>query len=129
MAIATAASGDDAIRDAEKRWSTAVMKKDLGVLDNIFMPDLIYAHSTGKIESKQEYIDRLKGGAQRYDTINHESTKVVLHGDSAVAHSIVRMTGISNGQPFNDHVMMMHLWVKQGGAWKLAAHQTTKLTQ
>jgi len=29
--------------------------------------------------------------------------------------------------PFNDHVMMMHVWVKQGGSWHLAAHQTTKV--
>jgi hypothetical protein len=33
------------------------------------------------------------------------------------------------GTPFNDHLKMLHVWVKQGRAWRLAAHQTTKLAQ
>jgi hypothetical protein len=37
------------------------------------------------------------------------------------------MTGTNDAGPFNDHVMMMHIWVKQGAAWRLAAHQTTKI--
>lgn len=123
---AFAASSEDAIRDAEKRWATAVVAKDLPVLEKIYTDDLIYAHATGSIESKQHYIDRLKSGKQRYDSIQHESTKIAVYPDAAVAHSIVRMTG-NNGQTFNDHVMMMHLWVKQNGMWRLAAHQTTKL--
>jgi hypothetical protein len=37
------------------------------------------------------------------------------------------MRGMSNGAPFNDRLMMMHVWVKAGGHWQLTAHQTTKL--
>ena len=47
--------------------------------------------------------------------------------DSAIAHAIVRMKGTTKGEPFDSKLMMMHLWVKQGGKWRLAAHQTTKL--
>jgi ketosteroid isomerase-like protein len=126
VAAVRAASPEDAVRDAEKRWASAVVAKDVAALDKIYTDDLIYAHATGSIESKQHYIDRLKTGKQRYDSIKHESTKVAMYPDAAVAHSILRMTG-NNGQPFNDHVMMMHLWVKQNGTWRLAAHQTTKL--
>jgi ketosteroid isomerase-like protein len=121
-----AASVEDSIRDAEKRWAAAVVAKDLPALEKMYADDLIYAHATGNIETKQHYLDRMKTGKQRYDTVQHESTKVASYGDSAVAHSIVRMTG-NNGQPFNDHLMMMHVWVKQNGTWRLAAHQTTKL--
>jgi hypothetical protein len=47
--------------------------------------------------------------------------------EAAGAFHIVRMTGKNDSGPFNDHLMMIHFWVKQGGAWKLAAHQTTKI--
>jgi ketosteroid isomerase-like protein len=123
------AAGDADIRAAEKAWAGAVMARDLAALDRIFGNDLIYAHSTGVIETKAQYIDRLRGGAQRYDKVEHENIRVVPYGDAAVSHSTVRMMGTSNGKPFNDHVMMMHLWVRQGGAWKLVAHQTTRLAQ
>jgi hypothetical protein len=39
------------------------------------------------------------------------------------------MSGISGARQFNDQLMAMHFWVKQGDAWCLVAHQTTTLTQ
>ena len=123
------ASGEDQIRAAEKNWAEAVVARNVAALDKIFTDKLIYAHSTGIIENKQQYLERLKSGAQKYEKVHHEETRVVLYGDSAAAHSMVRMSGNSSGRLFDDHVMMMHLWVKQGGTWRLAAHQTTKLAQ
>jgi len=124
-----AADPEGAIRDAEKGWANAVTARDFQALDKIFGDKLIYAHATGAIESKEQYLGRLRSGAQKYDSIVHESIRVVAYGDSAVSHAILRMTGISNGKPFNDHVMAMHMWEKQGGSWRLVAHQTTKLTE
>jgi ketosteroid isomerase-like protein len=115
------------IRQAETKWATAVRTQDVTALEQIFTPALIYAHATGKIEDKKTYLDRLKSGKQRYEGITQEQLKIELYGDSAVAHAIMRMTGTNDAGPFNDHVMMMHIWVKQGGAWRLAAHQTTKI--
>ena len=121
------AGAEEEIRAAEKAWAAAVQHRDYAALEKIFTPGLIYAHSTGAIEDRDRYVGRLRSGAQRYDSITHESTKVVLYGDSAVAHSIMRMQGANAAGHFDDHVMMMHFWVKQNGAWRLAAHQTTKI--
>jgi ketosteroid isomerase-like protein len=125
--LSVGASIEDEIRQAEKAWAEAVKSRNLAALEKIFTPGLVYAHATGAIEDRQKYLDRLRSGAQRYDGITHETVKIVPYGDSAVAHSIVRMTGANSAGPFNDHLMMMHLWVKQDGSWRLAAHQTTKI--
>ena len=126
-AIMAAGPAED-LRKEETAWAAAVVARDFSALDKIFTDQLIYAHATGGIESKREYLDRLRKGAQRYDSINHEKIQVVSYGDSVVTHSILRMKGSSDGKPFDNHVMMLHLWVKQGGKWRLAAHQTTLLT-
>lgn len=126
-ALMWAAAGDQPLRDAEKAWTAAVVARDEAALNRIYDDELIYAHSTGAIESKKEYMDRLRTGKQKYDTITPESLTTRMAGDSGVTHTILRMTGTSNGKPFNDRLMMMHVWVKRGGAWKLLAHQTTKL--
>ena len=126
-ALPSFAAAEDEIRAAEKSWAAAVKARDYAALDKIFTPGLVYAHATGAIEDKEKYIGRLRSGAQRYEGITHENTKIIVYGDSAVAHSIMRMTGSNNAGPFNDHVMTMHLWVKQNGSWRLAAHQTTKI--
>jgi ketosteroid isomerase-like protein len=126
-AQAFAAGGEDEIRNAEKSWAAAVKSRDFAALERIFTPGLIYAHASGAVETKQKYLERLRSGAQRYDTLVHEDIRVVTYGDSAVSHSLVRVTGKNDQGPFNDHVMMMHVWVKQGSAWRLAAHQTTRI--
>jgi ketosteroid isomerase-like protein len=126
-AFAAAAGADDEIRTADTQWAAAVKAADTAALGKIFTTGLIYAHASGAVEDKQTYINRLKSGTQKYSAVTIESTKVVPYGDAAVSHSVVRTIGVNDKGPFNDHVMMMHLWVKQGGAWRLAAHQTTKI--
>src|SRR4051794_28469485 len=115
------------IRKGDQQWATAVKNRDTATLEKLFAPGLIYAHATGAVQNKTEYIERLKSGKQRYDNVQIESSRVVPYGDAAVSHSVVRTIGVNDSGPFNDHVMMLHLWVKQGGAWRLAAHQTTKI--
>ena len=122
-----AATAEDEIRNAEKSWISAVKSRDIAALDKLFTPELIYGHASGAIETKQKYLDRLKSGKQRYDTMEIESVKIVMYGNSAVAHSIARFTGVNDSGKFDDHLMLLHTWVKQKGAWQLAAHQTAKI--
>jgi ketosteroid isomerase-like protein len=121
------ANDESDIKAADAKWAAAVKARDTAALEQIFTPGLIYAHATGAVQDKATYIDRLKSGKQRYTDVIIESTKVVPYGQSAVSHSVVRTIGTNDSGPFNDHVMMMHLWVKQNGTWHLAAHQTTKI--
>jgi ketosteroid isomerase-like protein len=123
----SAASEEQQIRDAEKAWASAVVAKDFAALDRMLMPDLIYAHSTGAIDDKTAYLQKMRAGKQIYDAIDQDSITVRMHGNAAVAHSQIRMHGKNSDGPFNDRLMAMHFWVKSNGKWLLAAHQTTKL--
>ena len=123
----SAASHEAEIKSADQAWATAVKNRDVATLEKMYTNDLIYGHSTGNVDTKQNYLDRLKTGKQRYDSMTFESTKVLLHGDSAITHSFVRFTGVNDSGPFDDHLMLMHYWVKQKGMWRLAAHQTAKI--
>ncbi len=122
-----AASPEDQIRNAETHWARTVQSGNAAELEKIFTSGLIYAHATGVVQDRKQFLDQIRSGTRKYQEVKQESLRVVMYGDSAVAHSIMRMIGVNDKGPFNDHVMMMHLWVKQGGEWRLAAHQTTKL--
>ena len=78
-------------------------------------PDLIYAHSTGAIEDKAKYLGNMKSGTQRYAGIEPQTPTVRMHGDSALTHTIVRMHGVNASGPFDNKVMMIHMWVKSAG--------------
>jgi ketosteroid isomerase-like protein len=127
MAAVALCTPEEEIRAADDKWAAAVKGGDAAALERMYTDGLIYAHATGKVEDKRQYIDRLKSGKQKYSNVIIESTKVVGYGASAISHSIVRTIGTNDNGPFNDHVMMIHVWVKQQGQWRLAAHQTTKI--
>lgn len=126
-AVLVCAAPGDEIQKIEKDWTNAVAALDYATLDRIMDPQLIYAHSTGVVESKDEYLKKMKSGDQKYDSIEHQNLTVKVFGNSAVAHSKVRMRGKTKGVPFDNQLMMMHFWVKQGKDWRLVAHQTTRL--
>lgn len=115
------------IRSAEASFAKAIQAKDIATLDKLFLPKIIYAHATGKIETKKEYLDRLSGGKQVYKSYTIERNVIVDYGASATSHLTVRVTGTNDAGPFNDHVLMLHHWVKENGAWRLASHQTAKI--
>jgi ketosteroid isomerase-like protein len=112
----------------EKNWGARVLAADTAALDRIMADDIIYAHASGVIDTKATYLDKLKSKRQVYKTLEHlKKIETRLYGDTAVTHGLVRVTGVNPAGPFDDTVMMMHVWVRRGGEWKLAAHQTTKV--
>jgi ketosteroid isomerase-like protein len=115
------------IETAERKFGAAIQAKDTKTLEALFTDKIIYAHASGKIEDKQEYLARLSAGKQRYDSYTIERLQIVPYGESAVSHLTVRVTGQNDAGPFNDHVLMLHHWVKINGVWRLAAHQTARI--
>lgn len=126
---ALSADPKDEILEAEKRWAKAVIALDFAALEKIYHDGLIYAHSTGIIETKGEYLGKLRTGKQKYDVIEHHKTTIRTQGDGAVAHSIVTMKGTNPAGPFDNKLMMIHTWFKGADGWQLAAHQTTQLAK
>lgn len=116
-----------AIEALDKAWIKAVLGRDIAALDRMLATDLIYGHATGVVDTKQSYLDKLKGGRQVYRSLEQRKVSVRIHGDAAVTHSWTHVTGVNPAGPFDDKIMMIHVWVKKGGTWQLLGHQTTKV--
>ncbi len=82
-----------------------------GVLDQILGDKLMYAHARplGVVETKAEYLGGLRTATQKYTAIERQSILVKIYGRAAVAHSKVRFTGMTDGRPFNEQLMMLHV--------------------
>jgi ketosteroid isomerase-like protein len=126
LAAADAAVQEE-VMQAEKAWAAAVVRGDHSTLDRLLADGLIYTHSSGLVEDKSAYLGRLKSGALKYESLDPESITVKPYQNAAILHYKTRMKGVSDGQPFSAYAVLIHVWVKQGGAWKLAAHHATRL--
>lgn len=121
-----AATQDDAVK-AEKAWAAAVLKGDFATLDKLLADELIYTHSSAVVEDKKVYFGRLKSGTLKYNLLDQEPITAKVYGDTVILHYKVHMKGVSDGSAFETRAVVTHVWVKQGGAWKMAAHHAAKL--
>ena len=117
----------DEVKQAEQKWIAAVTSKDKSALEAILAKELVYTHSTGLVEDKGQYLQALTSGNQKYDSIEYEAPTIQTYGSTAVVATKVVMKGATKGQPFNNQLRLLHVWVKQSGKWSLVAHQTTRL--
>jgi ketosteroid isomerase-like protein len=121
------AQGDDEIIKVEKSWSAAITSNDQAALGKLLSDSLMYTHASGFVDTKKSYLDSLKGD-RKYTSVDYENLKVARHGkDTAILTAKMRIKGTAGGTPFNDLVLLTHVWVKHAGWWQLAAHQTTKI--
>jgi ketosteroid isomerase-like protein len=114
------------IRAAEQTWAKAILAKDAAALKKLLGDQLIYAHSTGIVDTKTSYITKISSGKQLYEGVEHESMTVKMYGSTAVVHAHMHMRGVNQNGKFDDKMLMLHVWVKNGNDWQLVAHQTAK---
>jgi ketosteroid isomerase-like protein len=125
---AVAAAQDTEVKEAENAWVRAATANDQKALNILLADDLVYTHATGIVETKQEYMKAVDS-FQKYKSIDLKNMRVKVYGNTAIVNARARMVGTTKGTPFDNEVLVIHVWVKQGGKWQLAAHQTTRLTQ
>ena len=122
-----AADVADAIKAADKAWAVATVNADDAALNKMLADDLSYVHSTGDMDTKKQFIENQHNGVRKYLKIEHESMDVRVYGNAAVLTGTIQLETLVKGTKGGAHVRIIHVWVKQGGTWKLAAHQSLRL--
>ena len=121
------AADNSVIERAERDYGKALAAADIATLDKLISNDLLYTHSGGNTDTKISYLDSLKSGNQRYVMFEYQSLDVKPYGDTALVFGVVHVKSVTKGAASESHLRIIHVWVKQGGSWKLVAHQSTKL--
>src|SRR5688572_17686452 len=86
-----AADDAAAVKESSAAWRQAVIKQDKEALGRLLADDLVYAHSSGKTETKTEYIAAVTTGPSRYEAFTESNTKVRVYGPAAVLEGHVEV--------------------------------------
>jgi hypothetical protein len=120
---------------AEKEVASAVdnlmkgfVDADKNLLDILTAEELIYGHSSGKVQNKTEFIDEVVSGKPLdYLKIDLEGQTIKVTGKIAVVRHIFNAETSSGGTPGKLRIGIMQVWQNQKGKWKLLARQAYKL--
>jgi ketosteroid isomerase-like protein len=125
---AHAESADEAaVRKAIDDLTKAMMAADKAKLEALVADQLSYGHSSGKVESKAEFVGVIAGKKTIYKTITLTEPTVSVVGNSAIARHIFAAEVEADGKPSSPKIGVMQVWAKDGGSWKLLARQAFRL--
>ncbi len=117
----------DEIITLENRRIEAMTKQDVQALEGILADDLSYTHSTGRLESKAEFISSLTSGRTKYQSIERDDVNVRQYGDTAVVTGSAKFHVTANGQDMKFQVRFTDVYAKRDDVWRMVAWQSTKL--
>lgn len=114
-----AGAAEQAIAARVREFRDALRKGDEAALASIYADDYSITNDTGGVQTKAERLAWVKANTARLSGLEFQDLKTRVYGDAAVVTG--RATSTTDGL----NSRMIQVWVRQGGAWRLAAGQTT----
>ena len=105
-----------------------VMNADRALLESIADPDLVYGHSSGKVQNKAEFVDEIVSGKPLdYVTVELSNQTIKISDHIAIVRHIFSAQITNNGVAGNLKIGNMLVWKEKHGKWKLLARQAYKI--
>ena len=106
-----------------------MVKKDLAALREMLADDLVYTHSNGLTENKEQYLAGLASGKSVYHAVEPEETQVRLYGNMAILNGIAKVDIELNGQKTTLRLKYTDAYVKRNGKWQFVTWQSLRMAQ
>ena len=116
------------VANAVELLKMAMINADKTSLENLTAEKLSYGHSSGHIDDKREFVDKIASGASDFVSIDLAEQTISITDDVAVVrHVLNAKTNDAGKGPGEVHLRILLVWQKQKGGWKLLARQAVKI--
>lgn len=107
---------------------SAMMNGDTALLAQVLHPLLSMGHSNGWEEDKADMLFSVSTGVASYESITEDGyTEVKLKGKLGRVRRKLKVTGIFKGHPYEVHLQVLEVWIKEKKQWQLFARQGVKI--
>jgi ketosteroid isomerase-like protein len=101
--------------------------KDSVQLDKLMAKTVVYAHSSGRVESREEAIRGIVNNKSVYKENGIMPYNVSERGDSMVVKHVYKATELKADGTTNElDITIETVWAKEDGKWKLCRRQATR---
>jgi ketosteroid isomerase-like protein len=94
-------------------------------VNELFADDLVWTHSSARVDSKASFLQALVSRATVYLTVARSEERIRVHGDLALVHGVADMRVIVNGQEREARTRYLCVWFRQEGKARMVAWQST----
>jgi ketosteroid isomerase-like protein len=117
------------IIDLDRKRMNAMAQKDIPTLNALLSDDLIYTHSTARLDTKKSLIEAMESGRTVYTGIEPANVKAQDLGSAVVLTGSAHIHVMSGGRPNTLHVRFTDVYANNGGQWQMVAWQSTRLPE
>lgn len=118
---------EKAVATAVEKLRKAMIAGDKATLESLVADEVSYGHSSGLVENKAQFVDQFVTGKSVFVNIALSDQTIKIAGDAAIVrHRLVADTN-NNKVPGKVDIIILLVWQKQKGEWKLLARQAAKL--
>ncbi len=117
------------IIELDRKRMTAMAEKDIATLQVLLSDDLVYCHSSARLDTKQSLIGAMQSGATVYTGVDPSDVKAQDCGDAVVLTGVARIQVLSNGKPNAFSVRFTDVYAKKGASWQMVTWQSTRLSE
>jgi ketosteroid isomerase-like protein len=115
------------IIELDRRRMQAMAAKDIATLEALLADDLIYAHSSARLDTKQSLIANMQSGATVYSAVEPSEVKAQDLGDAVVLTGIAQIKVTADGTPLAFGVRFTDVYARRNGRWQMVTWQSTRL--
>ena len=117
-----------AVFGVEDARFAAMVRADTASLRSALADNLSYVHSSGRRESKGEYLAAVGSGAMKYEEFTPRERDARLLGPRVVVVvGLAHARAVSNNQPVDVNVRYTAVYERRTDSWQLVAWQTTRV--
>ena len=120
------AGNAEKIIELDRKRMTAMAQKDIATLNELLAEDLVYTHSSARLDTKQSLISAMQSGATVYTSVEPSNVNAQDCGDAVVLTGNCRISVNSGGNPMSFGVRFTDVYVNKGGCWQMVAWQSTR---
>jgi ketosteroid isomerase-like protein len=121
------AGNGEKIIDLDRKRMTAMAQKDIATLNELLADDLVYTHSSARLDTKQSLIGNMESGSTVYTSVVPSNVRAQDLGDTVVLTGECRISVNAGGRPNSFGVRFTDVWANKGGNWQMVAWQSTRL--
>jgi hypothetical protein len=127
VASFAAETGEAEVAAAVEAYRKALLASDRKQFEALCADQMTYGHSSGRVQTKKEFIDEATNGKTVWKSITLTDQTVQLAGDNAMARCVFTGENQSDGKTNTPKFGLLTVWVKHSSTWRLLARQGYKI--
>jgi len=120
------AGNGDMVIELDRKRMNAMAQKDLATLNEVIAEDLVYTHSSARLDTKQSLIGNMESGSTVYTSVVPSDVKAQDLGDSVVLTGSCRISVNSGGNAMSFGVRFTDVYARRNGKWQMVTWQSTR---